>query len=539
MSLPKIIVKLISVILIGLLLHSCAQYKRVPTSSTPLPSLNGRYVHLIWETGNKKIVSIDDQKWYKTWENATVKYCYMTNLTVTDDKLSGIVQKYRPHQKKKYQVNLYMDESLAPPDTLPGAFTFPVSSIKKIELYDLDVGLSIFTSIVTGVLVLALLTIILFIYIMLTKESCPFVYVHNGTDYELTGEVYSGAIYPSLERHDYLPLPNLKAVDNLYKLKISNQMQEIQSTNLAELVVIDHPLGSQVLVDKNGVCQTLQNLQSPMEAYSNQQNDILPQIVAKDDIKHLGDLNTEDKTSFETMFLSFKKPQNAGTAKLVVRAKNSYWLDYTMGQFFKQFGGKYDKWYNKQKKNPAAKQQKWSLEQGIPLSVYIKQNGAWKFVDYYNVVGPVAEKDMVMPIDISALTSDTVELKLESGFMFWETDYVGMDFSAAQKCIVQAVSLNKATDKQGKDVRNLLLKDDIKYYVMPKIGDEAVLEYAVPHAAEGSKRSVFLHSKGHYEVIRKPKGKPDVAYLKTFMEAGKFSDFSRELFMQTKRQVSR
>lgn len=534
MLIPKHIIKPIALILVVLMLQSCAIYKPVPASTSSMPSFQGRYVKLVWtdEVVTRKSV-------FSTWQYDVEKACYLTDISIQGDSLRGVVQQSRPHIKRKHQVNLYLSEKSAAPDSMSGNFALHLSSIRKLELLDLNLGMSILASVVTGVVISAVLFVALVVIVILTKESCPFVYSFNGTDYELTGEIYSGAVNPGLERHDYLPLPNLKPADSQYKLKISNQMQEIQSTNLTELMVIDHPLGSQVLVDKYGVCQTMHNLQSPTSAHTNLNTNILPLLAARDELKHLGDLDLADKNSFETMYLSFDKPKDAKVAKLVVRAKNSFWLDYTMGQFFSQFGDKYKHWYRKQTHSPAIQQQKWSLEQGIPLSVYIKQNGEWQFVDYYNVVGPIAEKDMVMPIDISRLGSGPVELKLESGFLFWETDYAGMDFSAAQAFEVQTVPLQKATDNKGKDVRKSLTADDKKYFVMPNIGDEAILEYSVPHATDGLQRSVFLHSKGYYEVIRKPHGKPDVAHLKTFMQAGKFSDYSRELYLQTKQQVSR
>ena len=81
---------------------------------------------------------------------------------------------------------------------------------------------------------------------MLTKSSSPFIYAYNGESYEFVGEIYSGAIHPPLERHDYLPLPVLQPVENEYSIKIANEIKEIQHTYLTELLVFDHPENAEI-----------------------------------------------------------------------------------------------------------------------------------------------------------------------------------------------------------------------------------------------------------------------------------------------------
>jgi len=159
-------------------------------------------------------------------------------------------------------------------------------------------------------------------------------------------------------------------------------------------------------------------------------------------------------------------------------------------------------------------------------------NGKWQFVDYFNVIGPVAEKDVVMPIDISKLDSDTIELKLDFGFLFWEIDYAGLDFAPQEYVYQTVVPLISAKDQDGRDVTASLTGDDKDYFSMDRVGNEALLRYAMPETRSDMQRSVFLHSKGHYEVIRDPRGKPDLAYLKGFRKPGRFGEFSKEIYLE-------
>ena len=93
----------------------------------------------------------------------------------------------------------------------------------------------------------------IFLFILLTKDSCPFIYAYNGKSYEFIGEIYSGAIHPPLERHDYLPIPNLEPVENEYKVKITNEIKE--SAHKYDRIGFPHP-DNEVLVDKYGNTHT-------------------------------------------------------------------------------------------------------------------------------------------------------------------------------------------------------------------------------------------------------------------------------------------
>ena len=76
------------------------------------------------------------------------------------------------------------------------------------------------------------------------------------TGTHLEGEIYSGALHPPIERDDYLHLPSLRPVNGQYRLRLTNEVREVQHTNLAELWVIDHPKDVRTFVDKNGTIRS-------------------------------------------------------------------------------------------------------------------------------------------------------------------------------------------------------------------------------------------------------------------------------------------
>ena len=433
-------------------------------------------------------------------------------------------------KKSSQNVNLFLSRhyDVWSEQTEYGKVLIPFTAIDQIEVYDVDLA----KTIVYSTLGIAGTLGAIFIFILLTKDSCPFIYAYNGESYEFVGEIYSGAIHPPLERHDYLPLPVLQPVENEYRIKITNEIKEIQHTNLTELLVFDHPENAEILVDKYGNIHTVSDPQLPEFATAMDGSNIEYLLAEKDSLSFMSGIPDNENQDMDAVILTFDKPVDKDTGKLVIKGKNSFWLDYIHGQFSELFGDRLETWKEEQKDKSPEKMIEWSLDQGIPLSVYLETDEGWEFVDYYNVVGPLASKDDVLEVDLTNAKNDKVNIKLEFGFLFWEIDYAAMDFTPNLTTSNYTVPVTSAMDQNSIDVSYELRYDDDQYYHQPHIGDQALLTFDVPEQIEGTKRSVILHSKGHYEIIKNTEGKPDLAYLNSFRKPGAFSRFSKERFMQ-------
>lgn len=514
MRITKTFVRLICIFLIGSILNSCAKYAYFEVPKSPPPQFQGRILKL-------------------NYPEKPLETFYFSDLSIANEQISGtlIKSEVQVDPRSKYIYNVYLNPGTALPDSLPAQFQLPLAQISRMEVYDLDLGRTILASTLVFAGVSTVLAAIVFLIVLLTKESCPFIYAYNGSEFEFTGEIYSGAIFPNLERDDFLPLPNLQAREGQYQLKMDNLAEEIQYTNLAELQVVDHPKGTELFVDRQGTYFSVQEAVEPLSALSGSGDDALQLVSAKDEFSYKGDDTQDPKQSMDALHLKFDEPKDKANAKLILKARNSIWLDYTLGQFLDLFGKRYDRWYARQAKPDKSLDKDWALKQGIPLSVYVKQAGEWRYLDHFPVVGPMADREMVLPLDLSDVQDSVIELKLQCGAKFWEIDYVALDASAFQPVFCQKVPLQKAETAEGKDVTKLLTNTDRKYFVQPKVGDSAVLSYAVPKPKEGYERSVFLHSRGHYKVIRKAKGEPDIAALELFRQAGHFAEFSRRNYL--------
>jgi len=386
----------------------------------------------------------------------------------------------------------------------------PLNEISEIKIIDPDSGRTVASYVFTTVGVLASVFAILLIIVALTKSSCPYVYVFDGETYVFEGETFGGAIAQNLERDDYMPLPHLKDNHGLYKVRISNELKEIQYTDLAELIVVNHPKKANVILDKYGNPLLLINEINASSAISESGENILPALEKKD--KNVFFFN-ESNSATNAVVMTFSKPIDVEKGKLIFSAKNTLWFDYIFGTFISKFGSAYQAWMQNQSNLPREEQLKKISQNNFPISVYVKKNNSWQFVDEIMTVGPLAFRDFVVPIDLSGISGNKVEVKFETGFMFWELDAVAMEFSSDLVRDVEIVKPTLANGTGAKDWTHSLMCADEDYMIQPISGNMTEISFKIKPAGYGYTQSVFLHTRGYYTLIRDFSGLPEVEAL--------------------------
>jgi len=513
------------------LTHSCYYFK-VNTNQNPAPST----IAGLEEQGKNFILHFND----KTWK--------FNNVGVTDKNLSGevseIIDSYsryvvNPNKPNRYykkanlnqsyllkEVHLYVDELVQYDNN---KVTIPTSAISKVEIYDKDTAATTGSWVLGALGISASVILILAILVAIFKESCPFIYTHDGEKFNFAGEIFSGAIQPGLERHDYLLLPELKPKQEEYLVKVTNEVKEIQHINLMELKVIDHAVDVNILIDKYGQVQTYREPVLPNTAQTYNGQDILSLINKKDTYAYIFNDLADSEYAFSEVVLTFNKPENAQSGKLMVRAKNSLWIEHVFSSFHDMFGGMYHAFDKREAKKPAEELRTLMFEQGFPLRVYVELDGEWVLQDFYEIAGPMAMKNDVLVVDLKGTTGETVKVKLETGLMFWELDYAAMDFNENVSYQEVTVPALQAIDENNLNIVKSIINDDHEYYSQPIIGNEAVISFPVPEF-KGESRSVVLHSKGYYKIIRDQKGRAQWKKLKSFRDPGRMAQYSKELY---------
>jgi hypothetical protein len=440
------------------------------------------------------------------------------------------------------EVHLYVMDSIVPSLLTYDNIRIAFSTIKKAEIYLKAKGRTNASWLIPMFGVPAVAIGLTFGIIALTKSSCPLIYIKRGNDYTFAGEIFGGAVYASLERHDYMPLPGFKPLKNRYVLKIVNGLPEVQYINLAELWIVNHTGNISVLPDRQGIVHTFSKPESPVAALSLANSNLLPLVKTKDQRCFLFDedpLKTGDTCAFNTVFLTFPVPEKPDYGKFIITAGNSIWGDYTYGEFTKLFGNKYGEWIKKQGKEPAEKNSRWKLDQRFALMIYLETETGWQFVDYFDLIGPLGARDLVMPLDLGrALIKNTpdqgttIRIKLESGFKFWDLDYAAMDFSKDKDFTIDRVTPITAITESGKNVTQSLTQSDSLWYIQEKTGEECLVIFRDSPDQRNLKKSVFLHTKGYYEHVRDYPDPPDKKQLQTFLIPGRFSKFSYDNYRE-------
>ena len=441
--------------------------------------------------------------------------------------LVGKSYKYKPDKQDPLnELHIYLKEGndLEPYQNV----TIDISKISSIALVDKNTGRTV-ANIVIGVIGA---TALLLALAAALKGSCPFIYTYDGQDYIFNGELYPGNIIKNAQRPDYLKLNNLATIDGFYKVKVSNELLEVEHTDQMLLWAIDHPKTSEVLLDPNGGVVNFGELAAPESVYEDG-FEIDPLIVSTLDNNYVAfNSNHANPTNTREVVLKFKKPIDAENASLKLSAKNSLWLDMLFGKMNEKFGSYYNTFQKNQQDLKLQEVEKWIKEQSIALNVSILENGEWRKITSVPSAGPLAFRDYGLSLDLKNIVGDEVEIKLETGFMFWEVDYAAMSFAVNTSSKIQKILPFKAITQDGEDVSSLLLQADGQYHIQDKIGQAVEVSFKAPNLEAGYKRTFFIQSKGYYNYIRDYSGIPNFTELMQFRKPGYFPRFSETQFKE-------
>jgi hypothetical protein len=471
-------------------------------------------------------------------EDKKTMYCHLEPLP--DNHVLHLVNGHGGHERYKSnkvesgvlnEVHLYIPTDSA---AKPGHdYTLALDKVQKVEVIEKNKGKTTASYILGGVgIALGTFVIVSLIAIAL-KSSCPFVSAYDGTQMQLQGEIYGGAIYPQLCRNDYIALKMSPTPSGFLDLQISNELQENQFTDFAELLVITHDKNVKVVTDEFGNLYSIAQPILPSAAVANNTNVMQSIQTANDDLTYKFDDTTAAKENNNNLILSFDKPVNSENAKLVLRLKNSYWLDMIYGKFLQGFGNQYAAFMQTQRNAPVEKLNNWRKEQQLPLNISVQTGHGWQPQQSLTTFGPLANRETVILLNVSDVKGGKINIKLSSGFMFWEIDYAAMDFSSDASLQVTKLLPEKATDETGKNVLPLLSKEDGKYLEQPLPGNATVIEYPYSPVNDLNKTQTYiLHAKGYYEHIRHYTNTADINFLQKFKQPGALSNYSMTLYGQ-------
>lgn len=414
--------------------------------------------------------------------------------------------------------------------------SLPMSSITRVDIFSKDKRRTNENHVMSGIGVGVAAAFVALIIAAAITCGCPHVYTYDGSEYQFKGGVFSSAIYSSLEKTDYLPLDGLISTNGKYKFKVMNSEQEEQKINQMVLMKVPHDVQTQVLLDKTGHVHTFQTPITPSSTSLSYDN--AEQTFRYSDGKSYWFNEKANPSSvFGSVILTFEKPVEAKQAKLIVNAKNSLWAGYIFEDFSSLFGEKFQKFQSRQDKADKEKLDRWQKEQALSLMVYIETDKGWQLVDYFPTTGNTVARDMIMPVTIPPSKQDKIRIKLESAFMFWELDYVGMDFSTDKTLEPQLVRASYAIKSASSSNELASLASIDNQYC--KLLQNEFLSIEFDRQESTQQESYFLVSTGYYHSLKQFAGKPDLQLLKQFKKKGYFSEYSEKRFNEAQQLLAR
>lgn len=449
----------------------------------------------------------------------------LRNIEVTVDTLKGIVgdkllNLHESHKKsirdKKKFINedvlktLHVYTSLNNLEELQSGIA--LNLITTVVIHEKDIAKSIYKSVggLPGVIFLAV--VVFPIGIAAIACACPQVESTDGQSAQFHGSLFPGSIFKSLKRKDYLILDNVLFDDGNLNLKVFNNLPETEYIDQLQVLEVDHTGYAFLGVDnENGLIAYNQS-----KGLANLRSDSLDEnvysVIYRDNLVYNFD-NLDSPEDLNSITLAFDKNNFSEDAKLIIRGKQTEWLETVANYIFMNIGKSYDNWVKRKDHLSADKWIEKNEYQGVALNVYIKVNNNWKYVGSHHDAGTSSMRDLVMDIDLEQVSGSSIEVKLESAYKIWELDYVGITSDWSAYLSVSSVELQQIVDEGGNDISEIVASADDNYHVQEGAGSFINLRANGPLSTKTS--SIVLQGTGYYHHIRDYEHK---ANLKFFMQ---------------------
>jgi len=420
----------------------------------------------------------------------------------------------------------------------------PITDVERVYVERKTTNVVATIGLVLGVTLIAL-TVASAVAIA-TKESCPFVYAWDGQRWVFDAEPYGGAISRGLERDDWGRLEHLRADGGEYRIRLTNEVNEVQYTNVVELWAVDHEPGAQIALDEWGGTYDVRDRVPPVLASDGTGKDLMPWLGATDAVVwEPRPIPDEDGELRRELILEFPKPEGAREAFLVTHIGTGQWGSHMIREFLTARGTGLTQWYSHVDTDPVflASVYAWNLrEELFALKIQVEESGGWVVRGAVPGGGPFITEDRVVRLDVSQATGERLRVRMEPPAGFWSLNSFAVTYSPDHELgpapdspalSVTRLTPIRAVHDDGRDVLSELAAVDDVYHVLPKTGDRAEVVFPAPPVPPGMERTVFVHARGWYRLNLDPPQPADldlVAKLDT--EPGAMHQFAADRYSE-------
>lgn len=519
--------KIVAYFFIIAIVVSCNQYNTIPYSKSSTPNVENLVKDESGKLNSDNILIHSGGKMFQ-----------ITDAVVENNQLTGKVTEFLINEETQYSASNSQNysESKKVDTKLYSHFIDKSNSIEegdevrvsineKTGAVTLSKKVGTFWKVLGTVLLVIAGLFVGMIILLLIACNCPHAYVYDGEDYQYTNTLFTGAIASNLERHDYKIIKDFRTKSDSYEMIVKNEENESHYINMLDLMVVSHAKNIEIAPDQNGEIHSYLNPINAREVKDERGKDLSKLLSTRDDLAYSFD--SESKDNMVKAYATFDKPADVSNAKVILKIKNTKWGAIVYKTFAAMMGDKYDGWVNKNSQRSFEEARNDMKVAGIPFIVSIKKDNKWVDVETINLVGEVSYNTLIATIDQKLITGDKIELRLKSGYKFWDLDYIGMDFSQDTGFETEIIRPSTTTDNNGElaSIKN----DDSNYLEHLNKGDSTYFKFENISTSTIS-RTLILHSKGYYLSKEVYAGDPHWGKLLKMRAPGGLSKLSKQLY---------
>ena len=405
-----------------------------------------------------------------------------------------------------------------------------LSGVTQLSVHEVD-GLRTALNVAAGAGAVAATVALIGI---LTKESCPFVYVDRGRGWEFVGEAYAGAAFRSTQRDDLLPLPAPGDAATM-RVRLRNEARETQFTDLAELVLVDHPRDARALSTVENRVVLVGPARPALWARETRAGDVGELVARHDEQWWETDpvrlASVEDDPLEDVLVAELPLP-SLGAPVLEIVGGNTAFLDVVFGRFFAAMGDRLAGYLTQGNDSAAGPRiQRWREREGVDLTIEVREGERWRPAAVVPTVGPAALREIAIPLGPAlAESGGTVTIRVRGGLGFWRIDRLAISGIVDTAPATQVVAAREATMEGARDELDRIARRDERYNVLHEMFEELDVMFPLPPAKPGAARSAFLLTNGYYNVHPPVQSRWMPGTLRAIRdEPGGFSRFGRDL----------